>query len=74
MNDRTNSFKDIHNILASAYGKEIRIFENYIPRSVKAEEAPSYGQSIYEYDQSGKVSAAYRGLTDELMSLEEGRG
>lgn len=74
VNDRTNSFKDIHNILASAYGKEIRIFENYIPRSVKAEEAPSYGQSIYEYDQSGKVSVAYRGLTDELMSLEEGRG
>lgn len=73
VNDRTNSFRDIHQIIESAYGKDIRIFKNYIPRSVKAEEAPSYGQSIYHYDPSGKVSSAYRGLTDELILLDEGR-
>lgn len=73
VNDRTNSFRDIHQILESAYGKDIRIFKNYIPRSVKAEEAPSYGRSIYKYDPRGKVSLAYRGLTDELISLGEER-
>lgn len=73
VNDRTNSFRGIHNILENAYGQDIHIFKNYIPRSVKAEEAPSYGQSIYTYDQNGKVSTAYRGFTDELILLDEGR-
>lgn len=67
VNDRTTSFRDVQEILKSAYGENIKIYDNYIPRSVKAEEAPSYGQSIYEYDAAGKVSCAYNKFTDEFL-------
>ena len=50
-----------------------KIYENYIPRSVKAEEAPSYGRSIYEYDSSGRVSCAYSKFTEEFLLTEKGR-
>lgn len=70
-NDRTTSFRDVHKILKTAYGENIKIYDNYIPRSVKAEEAPSYGQSIYEYDTVGKVSGAYGKFTEEFFSSEE---
>lgn len=73
VNNQTTSFRDIQEIVKKGYGEEIRIFQNYIPRSVRAEEAPSYGQSIYEYDAKGKVAAAYRNFTDEFLS-ENGRG
>ena len=68
VNDRTTSFRDVQKILMNAYGENIRIYDNYIPRSVKAEEAPSYGKSIYEYDTAGKVSGAYGKFTDEFLS------
>lgn len=70
VNDRTTSFRDIQAIIKGAYGENIKIFNQYIPRSVKAEEAPSYGKSIYEYDRTGKVSEAYARFTDELLRAE----
>ncbi|MCM1124754.1 MAG: AAA family ATPase [Eubacterium sp.] len=73
VNDRTTSFRDVQDILKRAYGKNVKIYENYIPRSVKAEEAPSYGQSIYEYDAAGRVSDAYSKFTEEFLMTEEGR-
>ena len=68
VNDKTTSFRGIQQIIDSTYGEEINIFKNYIPRSVRAEEAPSWGQSIYKYDESGKVAEAYRHFTDEFLS------
>ncbi len=73
VNDRTTSFRDVQKILKNAYGGDVRIYENYIPRSVKAEEAPSYGKSIYEYDKDGRVTEAYRSFTDEFLCGCEGR-
>ena len=73
VNDRTTSFRDVQKILKDAYGKDVSIYKNYIPRSVKAEEAPSYGRSIYEYDSCGKVSYAYSKFTEEFLLNEEGR-
>lgn len=67
VNAQTTSFKDIKKIVGNALGENIRIFENYIPRSVRAEEAPSYGQSIYEYDGNGKIASAYSKFTDEFL-------
>ena len=72
VNDRTTSFRDVQEILNKAYGENIRIYDNYIPRSVKAEEAPSFGQSIYEYDTTGKVSSAYNKFTDEFLAEKRG--
>lgn len=74
VNDRTTSFRDVQKILKNAYGENINIYKNYIPRSVKAEEAPSYGKSIYAYDTAGKVSDAYHNFTNEfLLSMNKGR-
>lgn len=70
VNKQTTSFRDIQQIIKKAYGEDIRIFENYIPRSVRAEEAPSYGQSILEYDRNGKVASAYSRFADEFLSSE----
>ena len=71
VNDQTNSFKGIRSILENAYGKDIKIYSTYIPRSVKAEEAPSYGKSIYEYDHKSRVSEAYAGFTIEYLESEK---
>ena len=73
VNKQTTSFRDIRKIVKNAYGGDIRIFDSYIPRSVRAEEAPSYGQSIYEYDKNGKVASAYSNFTNEFLSAEERR-
>lgn len=71
-NDKTTSFREIKELLQGYYGDNIKIFDNYIPRSVRAEEAPSYGKSIYEYDKTGKVTAAYNKFTEEFLMTEEG--
>ena len=45
-----------------------RIFDTIIPRSVRLAEAPSYGQSIAEYDPSSRGGGvAYAGLCQELI-------
>jgi len=43
-------------------------FETLIPRSVRISEAPSFGQSIIEYDSRGKGATAYRNLAKEVMN------
>jgi len=42
-------------------------FAAIIPRSVRLSEAPSYGQSIFEYDPRSKGAQAYAALTDEVL-------
>jgi chromosome partitioning protein len=43
-----------------------RIFDTIIPRSVRLAEAPSYGQSIAEYDSASRGGVAYRTFAQEL--------
>lgn len=44
------------------------IFQTIIPRSVRLAEAPSYGQSILEYDADSRGAQAYQSLAAELIS------
>jgi chromosome partitioning protein len=44
------------------------IFRTVIPRTVRLAEAPSFGQSIFEYDPRGKGAKAYRKLTREILA------
>lgn len=44
-----------------------KVFKTLIPRSVKLSEAPSYGQSIIEFDPSGKGAQSYSELAKEVM-------
>ena len=43
-----------------------RIFNTLIPRSVRASEAPSYGQLLAEYDAQSRAAQAYSALADEV--------
>lgn len=43
-----------------------RMFESIVPRSVRLAEAPSYGQSITEYDAASRGAAAYVTFAAEL--------
>jgi chromosome partitioning protein len=45
-----------------------RTFATVVPRSVRLAEAPSFGQSIAEYDAASRGAAAYRAVVDELSS------
>lgn len=44
------------------------IFETIIPRSVRLAEAPSYGQSILEYDAASRGAQAYQSLAAEIIA------
>jgi chromosome partitioning protein len=41
--------------------------ETFIPRNVRLSEAPSFGQTIFEYDDRSKGAKSYRKLADELL-------
>ena len=68
---RTNYAKDIAALVQKTYGRQIAIFKNVIPMSVKAAETSAEGISIYTHCPKGKVSMAYMNLTQEVMSDEK---
>jgi chromosome partitioning protein len=45
-----------------------KAFQTVIPRTVRLSEAPSHGQSVLEYDSSGKGAQAYRDLAKEVIN------
>jgi chromosome partitioning protein len=44
-----------------------RIFDAVIPRTVRLSEAPSFGKTIFEYDNSNPGASAYRALSREVV-------
>jgi chromosome partitioning protein len=65
---RPHFTQDIIELVTNAYGGSIRIFGEYIPRSIRASESTAQGISIFSYDPNGKVAAAYAALTREVLS------
>ena len=67
---------DQRNRLARAVLKEVgqffpnRVFKTVIPRNVRLAEAPSYGQSIVDYDKHSSGSRAYESLAKEILALK----
>lgn len=49
------------------------MFEQGIPRSVRAAEISAEGKSIFANDPKGKVAEAYRALTKEVLRNAEKR-
>jgi len=43
-----------------------RLLPTVIPRTVRLAEAPSYGQTIFEYDPSSRATAAYGAVGEEI--------
>lgn len=68
---RTNYAKDIAACVEETYGRQIDIFKNVIPMSVKAAETSAEGKSIYMHCPKGKVSMAYVNLTQEVIGNEK---
>ena len=54
------------------YFKE-KVYRCYIPRNVRLSEAPSRGESIFEYDTRSEGAKAYVGLVKEVISQNEKR-
>jgi chromosome partitioning protein len=49
-----------------------RIYNTVIPRTVRLSEAPSFGKTILEYDNSGTGAKAYRALAAEFLRRHSG--
>ena len=58
-------------MIRGAYGSKIKVFDQTIPRSVRAAEISAVGKSIFQHDPKGKVTEAYRSLTKEVMANAE---
>ena len=78
---RTNFTKEIISLIENAYGRNIRIFNDHVPHSIRAAEASALGKSIFSYDPNGKAATAYAALTREVLvdicgavAQERGRG
>lgn len=48
-----------------------RVFETIIPRAVSLAEAPSFGKTILQFDESSKAAEAYRQLAEEVLKISE---
>jgi chromosome partitioning protein len=44
------------------------VFKTTVPRNVRLSEAPSYAQSVLEYDSGSKGAEAYRALAAEFLA------
>lgn len=65
---RTNFSKNIETSIKEAYSSSIKIFDNYIPISVRTTESNAVGKSIFDYDPKGKVSKAYEEFAREVLA------
>jgi len=66
MHDRRNNLaNDVSNQLVAHFG--MKVLQTIIPRNVRLAEAPSYGESILDYDLSSNGAIAYLALANELI-------
>ena len=70
---RTIYGQQISNLIRQGYGKHLKVFEQTIPRSVRAAEISTTGKSIYQHDPKGKVAEAYHSIAKEVVTDAEKR-
>lgn len=68
VNDDLNNF--LKNSAPDAPWAGATIFRNKIRRNIKLAEAPSFGQSIFDYSPSCPGSQDYGGLAEEVLEME----
>ena len=71
VNPRTKYARETMEMLRNSYGDKIHIFRKFIPYTVRLEETPAEGVSIYRHDANGKAAAAYLELTKEVLDNEK---
>ena len=66
MHDRRNNLaNDVSNELVAHFG--MKVLQTIIPRNIRLAEAPSYGESILNYDAASSGAVAYLALANELL-------
>ena len=70
---RTNYGKQIDTLIRQVYGSKIKVFDQTIPRSVRAAETSAAGKSIFQHDPKGKVAEAYQSFAREVLADAEKR-
>lgn len=66
---RNNLTKDVEEVVKNHF--EDKVYQTHIPRNVRLAEAPSYGESIYEYDTLSKGAFAFRKWVKEFIKRSE---
>ena len=67
--NRTNLSAQVVQEVKAHFPKEV--FNTLVPRSVRLSEAPSYGQTILEYDPNSRGAVAYKALAEEIIARSE---
>lgn len=65
---RNNLSKDVLKSLQDHFGDQV--FQAVIPETVRMREAPSFAQSIFDYDPYGTGAKAYEALIEEVMAWQ----
>lgn len=68
--ERMNLPKQVKEIIQEAYGSQVNIYKNVIPKSVKVGESIWESKSVIEYDEKNKVSIAYQNFALEVLNNE----
>lgn len=63
---RTNLANQVVSEVRSHFGDQV--FSSVIPRNIRLTEAPSFGQTIFEYEKSSSGALAYEKLAGEFIS------
>ncbi|WP_350343669.1 AAA family ATPase [Proteinivorax tanatarense] len=65
---RTNLSAQVVEEVKNFFGS--KVYKTLIPRNVRLSEAPSYGQSIVDYDPKSKGAEVYKALAEEVLGNE----
>ena len=75
---RTTLANDVKNDVKSFFGqhegrpaawRDVLVFDTNIRRNIRLAEAPSYGQSIFDYDAKSNGAEDYRSLASEVLQM-----
>ncbi len=67
VDSRVNHEKEIIEKLKDSYGSEIKIFDTVMPESVRIEECPAFGVSIFKNEPKGQAAKAYKELINSIV-------
>ena len=70
---RTNFSREVSQLVRSAYGKAIRVFDTEITRGIRAAEMSAEGVSIFRFEPSSSVAKANERFTKEVLYYEKRR-
>ncbi len=68
---KTKLSNGIKEKIKAVYGKEIKVFDEIVPYSIKAAEQTLYGKSLIELDPEHPISTAYMNIAKELLEYEK---